>query len=117
MNTLKSFGKYTMSQTHFGWSVEKLRLEFKNRYLSYTTYGLKVGLEADVSHLSLFYKVDQDFIIPILNNPFKDIDSSNRSLRSIAFETRRAAKEFENLLSHEYPNKFIFKFNELFPKS
>lgn len=116
MKTLKSFGKSTMSQIDFCWSVEKLKLEFTNQFSSYETYGLKVGLEANVSHLSLFYEVNQNFIIPVYNNPFKDVDSSHQSLRSLTFETRRIAKEFEDILSYEYPDKFIYKLDELFPK-
>jgi hypothetical protein len=34
----------------------------------------------------------------------------------LSFETRRIAKEFENILSYEYPDKFIYKLDELFPK-
>jgi hypothetical protein len=116
MKKLKSLGKSTMSQNDFCWSVEKLKFEFTNRFSSYETYELNIGLEANVSHLSLFYEVNQNFIIPVLNNPFKNVDSSHQSLRSLSFETRRIAKEFENILSYEYPDKFIYKLDELFPK-
>lgn len=116
MKILKSFGKCTTPDMNFCWSVEKLKLEFTNQFYSYETYGLNIGLENHGEHISLFYEVKQNSIIPIFKNPFKNMDSSLQCLRSLAFETRKIAKELEKILSNEYPDKLIYKFEELFPK-